>query len=72
MEFPLVLDMTGYKWNSGQAAVYGLQGVIVHDGDNFKEGHYNAFVRDGGEWWQFDDEKVTRASITYKWSCHAS
>ncbi len=63
--------MTGYKWNSDQAAVYDLQGVIVHVGNSFKEGHYYAVVRDGDDWWEFDDEKVTRVSITYTWSCHA-
>ncbi|KAL0045967.1 hypothetical protein WJX82_009950 [Trebouxia sp. C0006] len=60
VEFPFVLDMTEYKWNSDQAAVYDLQGVIVHVGESVKEGHYYAVVRDGGAWWEFDDEKVTR------------
>ena len=46
VEFPFVLDMTGYTWNSDQAAVYDRQGVIVHVGESVKEVHYYAVVRD--------------------------
>jgi len=71
VEFPLVLDLTGYAWNP-EATVYDLQGVIVHDGALVTEGHYYAFVQERGQWWEYNDEKVIRVSAMYSWSCHAS
>ena len=59
MEFPLVLDLTGYAWNP-EATVYDLQGVIVHDGALVTEGHHYAFVYGRDQCWEFDNKEGIR------------
>ncbi len=71
VELPLVLDMTGYRWNP-EATVYDLQGVIVHDGALVTEGHYYTFVQERGQWREFNDEKVIRVNVMYSCSRHVS
>lgn len=37
---------------------YNLKGVIIHEGDN-NHGHYYAYIKNDGRWWQFNDRLVT-------------
>ena len=38
---------------------YQLKAVIIHLGKSVHSGHYVAYVRRGGDWVLFNDEKVT-------------
>ncbi|KAL2643343.1 hypothetical protein R1flu_010930 [Riccia fluitans] len=67
--FPRTLDMSsrlspqpsGRGSEGGIPYVYDLAAILVHKGSMANSGHYVAHIKDEqtGEWWQFDDEKVT-------------
>ncbi|KAL3630133.1 Ubiquitin carboxyl-terminal hydrolase 26 [Castilleja foliolosa] len=41
--------------------VYDLAAVLIHKGSAVSSGHYTAHIRyeNSGEWWEFDDERVS-------------
>ncbi|KAG6554433.1 hypothetical protein Mapa_004350 [Marchantia paleacea] len=67
--FPRILDMgprlsaqsAGRSADAAHSAVYDLSAILVHKGSMVNSGHYVAHIKDEetGEWWQFDDEKVS-------------
>ena len=40
---------------------YYLKGVIIHEGD-INYGHYYAYIKNNGRWWQFNDRLVTEVN----------
>jgi ubiquitin carboxyl-terminal hydrolase 7 len=73
-EFPQELDLSRFLHTPPpvageppppppQGAHYVLHSVLVHSG-GLNSGHYYAFCRIGGEWFRFDDERVTREDAT--------
>nr|POE65665.1 ubiquitin carboxyl-terminal hydrolase 21 [Quercus suber] len=65
-EFPEVWDAAPYLDDSADKSepyIYHLHGVLVHSGD-LNAGHYYAFLKPvkNGEFFRFDDDRVTRAS----------
>lgn len=63
VDFPLEgLDMTKYVLQpDGKRAVYDLIAVSNHMG-GYGCGHYTAYCREGSEWYDFDDSRVSPAS----------
>ncbi|KAF1808465.1 cysteine proteinase [Eremomyces bilateralis CBS 781.70] len=74
VKFPLELDMYPYTTrakshpikpgsiqNPPPSCVYELSSVVVHKG-KIDSGHYVSYSREGPDWFQFDDVKVTLAS----------
>jgi hypothetical protein len=43
---------------------YMLSGVIIHLGKDAGYGHYVAYVRKGGQWWDTNDEDIDPADIS--------
>ena len=43
-------------------ALYSLVGVVVHEGNSIKGGHYVAYVKRSGQWYRTDDLRVTKVS----------
>lgn len=67
LEFPEIWDASPYlsKYaDMTESWVYQLHGVLVHSGD-LSAGHYYAFLKssNGGNFYKFDDDRVTRATI---------
>jgi hypothetical protein len=65
--FPETLDLSKFMTEDADKAappIYHLHGVLVHSGD-VHGGHYYAFIRPSTkpEWFKFDDERVTRATV---------
>ncbi|EPS37721.1 hypothetical protein H072_8604 [Dactylellina haptotyla CBS 200.50] len=66
-EFPEEFDAAPYladDADKSESYEYVLHGVLVHSGD-FNAGHYYAFIKPdaGGNWFKFDDDRVTPATI---------
>ena len=72
MRFPLVLDFAPYMVEpksksaarnnvTGGAKMYDLASVIVHKGDA-NSGHYVTYTKEEGDWFLFDDSKITLVS----------
>lgn len=42
--------------------IYDLSAVLIHKGTTVNSGHYVAHIKDDntGQWWEFDDEHVTK------------
>lgn len=38
--------------------MYQCGGMVVHQGDSCKGGHYYAYVKTAGEWYKANDSKV--------------
>ena len=49
---------------------YNLYGVVVHHGTEIKDGHYVAFVKKDGKWWEMNDHMV--GIIRYHRPCSLS
>ena len=49
------------------ATKFHLRGLVRHHGPTLLKGHYTAEVKEGGEWWRFDDQSVTHASRGDMW-----
>ncbi|PVG04291.1 cysteine proteinase [Serendipita vermifera] len=74
VKFPVVINMTPYTTaaigmrdkdaapRDLDALNYELFGVINHEGQ-LNTGHYTNFARHQSEWYRFDDEKVTHATL---------
>ena len=45
--------------NQSFEAQYHLNGIVVHRGQNLANGHYIAYVRNGNDWVELDDEVAT-------------
>ncbi|EPS71526.1 hypothetical protein M569_03230, partial [Genlisea aurea] len=61
--FPGELNMAGRLSESCQRdMIYDLTAVLVHKGSAVNSGHYTAQIKDEktGEWWEFDDEQVSK------------
>ncbi|KAI9710524.1 MAG: hypothetical protein M1820_002660 [Bogoriella megaspora] len=55
----VVYGATGVKKEAGDVqALYSLCSVVVHKG-KMDSGHYVNYAKEGGEWFMFDDAKVT-------------
>ncbi|PRT54580.1 Ubiquitin carboxyl-terminal hydrolase 21 [Wickerhamiella sorbophila] len=73
-EFPLDLDLQQFldpesdavkeAAAKGEPWEYALHGVLVHSGD-LNAGHYYTLLKPeaNGDWFRFDDDRVTRASL---------
>ena len=66
-QFPETLDLTKFMTEDADKSlppIFHLHGVLVHSGD-VHGGHYYAFIRPTmkTDWFKFDDERVTRATI---------
>ncbi|KAF2140342.1 uncharacterized protein K452DRAFT_274048 [Aplosporella prunicola CBS 121167] len=66
-EFPEVWDASPYLSEGADRSepyIYRLHGVLVHSGD-LNAGHYYAFLKPtkDGDYYKFDDDRVTRATI---------
>jgi len=63
-EFPLELDLTEFVEGADREWKYCLHGVLVHSGE-LNAGHYYALLKPEvkGDWFKFDDERVTKASL---------
>ena len=62
--FPITnLDLRQYivEENSRKEGVYDLYAISQHFG-NLSSGHYTALCKNGGKWYDFDDERVTESS----------
>jgi ubiquitin carboxyl-terminal hydrolase 22/27/51 len=82
VRFPLELDMTAYTSQTiGQGKrppphpeyLYTLFAVIVHHG-TLHSGHYTCYVRQSGcagQWFRFDDDRVTMAEWNEVADCQA-
>ena len=60
--FPIQnLDISKYvvEENSRKDSLYDLCAISQHYG-SLSSGHYTAFCKNGGEWYNFDDEKVSK------------
>ncbi|KAG8832639.1 Vacuolar morphogenesis protein 6 [Serendipita sp. 399] len=76
VQFPGILNMAPYttavigmqrhkakdKLNPPNTSEYELFAVINHEGQ-LNTGHYTNFARSQSEWYRFDDEKVTHATL---------
>jgi ubiquitin carboxyl-terminal hydrolase 7 len=65
-EFPEIWDASPYlseEADRSEPYIYHLHGVLVHSGD-LNAGHYYAFLKPdkNGEFFKFDDDRVTRAT----------
>eukprot|EP00026_Physarum_polycephalum_P001323 Phypoly_transcript_01324.p1 GENE.Phypoly_transcript_01324~~Phypoly_transcript_01324.p1 ORF type:complete len:1117 (+),score=280.10 Phypoly_transcript_01324:120-3353(+) len=65
--FPETLDLSKFMTEDADKSsppIFHLHGVLVHSGD-VHGGHYYAFIRPTTkpDWFKFDDERVTRATI---------
>ena len=59
----LTLDISLKDANKiSEKALYSLAGVVVHEGNSIKEGHYVAYVKKSGQWYRTDDLMVTKVS----------
>lgn len=73
VSFPLKgLDMRLYLHSecSSQVTSYDLSSVICHHG-TAGGGHYTCFAQNQGQWYEFDDQCVTRVSPDTVQSCEA-
>lgn len=73
VSFPLKgLDMRLYLHSecSSQVTSYDLSSVICHHG-TAGGGHYTCFAQNQGQWYEFDDQCVTRVSPETVQSCEA-
>lgn len=66
-EFPLQIDLDEFlepQTDRSESWVYVLHGVLVHSGD-LNAGHYYALLKPekDGDWYKFDDDRVTRATL---------
>jgi len=64
--FPIQnLDISKYvvEENSRKDSQYDLCAISQHYG-SLSSGHYTAFCKNGGEWYNFDDEKVSKINNT--------
>ncbi|KAK7207041.1 cysteine proteinase [Myxozyma melibiosi] len=66
-EFPLEIDLSEFlepQTDRSEPWVYVLHGVLVHSGD-LNAGHYYALLKPEkeGDWYKFDDDRVTRATL---------
>mmetsp|Transcript_60113 Transcript_60113/g.161251 ORF Transcript_60113/g.161251 Transcript_60113/m.161251 type:complete len:263 (+) Transcript_60113:498-1286(+) len=62
VEVPMELDLTPWVSPSSRQKVdplYELVGVVEHEGNSLRHGHYTAQARRGGVWHTFDDSRVT-------------
>lgn len=53
------------KAESGSLSSYELYAVISHFGRSASSGHYKAYIRTGGSWTEFDDERVSPVSWSF-------
>ncbi|XP_054797302.1 ubiquitin carboxyl-terminal hydrolase 26 isoform X2 [Prosopis cineraria] len=61
--FPAKLDMQPRLSEPSQSElIYDLSAVLIHKGTTVNSGHYVAHIKDenAGQWWEFDDEHVTK------------
>mmetsp|Transcript_57310 Transcript_57310/g.123011 ORF Transcript_57310/g.123011 Transcript_57310/m.123011 type:complete len:263 (-) Transcript_57310:108-896(-) len=61
VEVPLELDLTPWVSTSSPQKtepLYELIGVVEHEGDSLRHGHYTAQACRGGVWYTFDDSRV--------------
>jgi len=65
VQFPLRLHIENYMSNLNKARPppYELVGILVHQGQTCASGHYVAFVKKYGEWFQCNDSVVTKVSV---------
>lgn len=62
--FPITnLDLRQYivEENSRKEGIYDLYAISQHFG-NLSSGHYTALCKNGGNWYDFDDERVSESS----------
>lgn len=62
-EFYFPLSFNADEYFSGQKGYYYLRGVITHSG-TAEGGHYNALIRQGKEWVDFDDTESRKITPT--------
>lgn len=63
VQFPIVLDMSGYVGHPSGIDMYELAAVLVHKGVTTYAGHYIAHVKEAtGTWYMFNDEVVEKMS----------
>eukprot|EP00392_Amoebophrya_sp_AT5.2_P017267 g17597.t1 len=67
IQLPRKLDMAAYTTQGPKRdAVYRLTALVHHSGVSTNDGHYYAFVNEGGgendSWYCFDDSNVSRSS----------
>ncbi|KAF8390816.1 hypothetical protein HHK36_023115 [Tetracentron sinense] len=61
--FPGTLDMGNRLSEPSQLElIYDLSAVLIHKGTAVNSGHYVAHIKDehAGQWWEFDDEHVSK------------
>lgn len=59
-EFYKEIDLK--KWTGMDDSLYVLQSVLVHQGLSANSGHYYAHIKIGGQWYEFNDEVVSKIS----------
>ena len=67
-EFPETFDASPYLSENADRSepwIYKLHGALIHSGD-LDAGHYYAFLKPtkDGHWYKFEDDRVTRATMT--------
>lgn len=81
VQFPLVVDVrdccveahdddTSEEPKDPTMFLYDLFTVVVHEG-TLTSGHYTNFSRWKQQWYRFDDDKVTRATLAQVLGCKA-
>lgn len=65
VQFPLRLEIGAYmsRVNKARPPPYDLVAVLVHQGQSCERGHYVAFVKKHGEWFECNDERVTKVDV---------
>ena len=60
IKFPIKnMDLTNYILGSNKKEIYDLFAITNHYGD-LSGGHYTAFCKNNGNWYEFDDSRVKR------------
>ncbi|KAH7656175.1 ubiquitin carboxyl-terminal hydrolase 48 protein [Dioscorea alata] len=61
--FPRIIDMGKKAQNPPESdLIYELSAILIHKGTAVNSGHYVAHIKDenSGQWWEFDDEHVSK------------
>ena len=61
LSFPVSVPLRGLVVKAGQMTVeYTCDGLLEHHSNVASSGHYTAFLREGTDWWLFDDAFVAK------------
>ena len=56
------MDFSPWTTRKDVSQKYHLYAVLVHEGSQASSGHYYVFVKTGGKWFKFNDERVEAVS----------